>query len=127
MSSVYTKEFLTGTENGTGLKVSATAAGSAVTVHTVPSDAKDEVWLYATNNDGSSNVTVTVLFGGTDDPDDYIYKTIAPQRGLSTIIPGFPLNESLVVKAFASSANKVSLHGFVNRISSGSSGGSIGG
>ena len=53
MSSVYTKEFLTGTGNGTGLKVSATAAGSAVTVHTVPSDAKDEVWLYATNNDGS--------------------------------------------------------------------------
>jgi len=114
--AVYSKEFLTGTGNGTGLKVTATAAGSAVTVHTVPSSVKDEIWLYATNDDASSSVTLTVLFGGTDDPDDYSYHTITPRRGLLAVIPGFMLGAGLVIKAFASSANKVVLHGFANRI-----------
>ncbi len=114
--AVYTKEFLTGTGNGTGLKVTSTTAAGADTVHTVPASVKDEVWLYATNDDSASDVTLTVLFGGTDNPDDFTHISISPRRGVVTVIPGFVLGAGLVVKAYASSANKILVHGFVNRI-----------
>lgn len=114
--AVYTKEFLTGTGDGTGLKVSATSAGGAVTVHTVPAGVKDELWIYAANDDAASSVTLTVLFGGTDNPDDYVHVSLASRRGLVAVVPGLVLGAGLVVKAYASSGDKILIHGFVNRI-----------
>ena len=42
--------------------------------------------------------------------------SVLPEAGLVTVIPGLLLTGSLVVKAFAGTANVIVLHGFVNRI-----------
>jgi len=115
--SAYSREFFTGTGDGTGLKVTSTTSGAADTVHTVPSDAVDEIWLYATNDHGS-DLLLSVLFGDSDDPDDYIKKTIPSQDGLVLVVPGLVLDEGLRITAFAASANEVMIHGYVNRITS---------
>ena len=114
----YSKEKLSGSTNGKQIKITATAAGSAVTIHTAQSgtDYFDEIWIYATNND-SSPVTLTLLYGGTTDPDDYISITIPAESGLTLVVGGLILQNSLVVKGFADVANKISVSGFVNRVS----------
>lgn len=98
--------------------MTATAAGSAVTIHTAQSGTTyfDEVWIYATNND-TSPVTLTLLYGGTADPDDYISITIPAESGLTLVVGGLILQNSLIVKGFADVANKISVSGFVNRVS----------
>jgi len=113
--AVFSKEFLAGTGDGTQMVLAQTVSGSAETVHTVPASVIDEVWLYATNNDASS-VNLTILLGGTTNPDDYIQLGVPAKSGLTLVVPGLPLDEALVIKAFASVASKISLSGYVNRI-----------
>ena len=114
----YSKEKLSGSTNGNQIHITATAAGSAVTIHTAQSGTTyfDEVWIYATNNDHTP-VQLSILYGGTTDPDDYINITIPAESGLTLVVPGLILQNSLVVKAFANVADKISLSGFVNRVS----------
>ncbi len=112
--ATYSKEILSGSTNGRPIKVTGTATGTAVTVHTADSAAKDEVWLYVVNT-SSSAVKVTIEFGGTTSPDDHIVKEIAA-NSIEQVVPGFPLTNSLVVKAFAATANVLNIVGFVNRI-----------
>lgn len=49
-------------------------------------------------------------------PDGNIEVTIPGESGLFLVVPGLLLTNSLVVKAFAATANVVCVHGFVNRI-----------
>lgn len=115
----FTKTLLSGSTNGRGIKVTGTGTGSSVTVHTAVSGTADidEVWLFAQNSNASS-IVLTVEFGGTTDPDDLIEKTIpAVGGGLTNVIAGLPINNSLVIKAFAATANEIELFGYVNRIS----------
>jgi|TARA_R100000008_G_scaffold53684_1_gene32653 hypothetical protein len=122
MSNSYSREFFTGTGDGTGLKVTSTTAGAADTIHLAPSDVRDEVWLYA-YNDHSADVLLTLLWGDATDPDDYIRKTIPTRAGFTLVIPGLMVDEGKRIKAFAATANEVMIHGYVNRITSTSSGG----
>ena len=114
----YSKEKLSGSTNGKQIHISATVAGSAVTIHTAQSGTTyfDEIWVYATNNEASP-VTLTILFGGTADPDDYLTITIPSESGLTLVVPGLILQNSLIVKGFADVADKISISGFVNRVS----------
>jgi len=116
----YTKEKLSGCTNGKQIHIDGTTAGAAVTIHTAQAGTTyfDEVWVYATNND-TTPVVLTILFGGTGDPDDYITVTIPSKRGLYLVVPGLILQNSLIVKAFAGVADKISISGFVNRVSAG--------
>ena len=50
------------------------------------------------------------------DPDQNIVQTLAIQSGLQLVVPGFILQNGMVVKAFASAANVVVLYGFVNAV-----------
>ena len=114
--STVTKQFLSGSTNGRGIKVAQTAT-PGTTIHTCPAGTvtMDEVWLFIQNNHTSA-VLVSIEFGGTSSPDDLIQKTIPSKDGLYMKIPGLPLNNSLVVKAFAGTANVISIFGHVNRI-----------
>lgn len=116
--ATYSRVPLSGSTNGRGIKVTGTATGSTVTVHTAQSGTTtcDEVHVWAYNGDTQSR-TLTIEFGGTSDPDDLIVVDIPPKAGATYVIPGFVLRNSLVVKAFASSANVVTVHGFCNRVS----------
>lgn len=111
----YTKQKLSGSTDGRQIKVTSTTA--AVTVHTSVSGTVDfdEVWLYATNS-STSNVKLTVQFGGTTSPDDEIETTITAESGLVLVVPGLVLQNGAVVSAFAATANVINLSGYVNRI-----------
>ncbi len=115
--ATLTKLPLSGSTNGRPIKVVATAT-AGTTIHTTAAttgvDNYDEIWAWAYNSD-SANQTLTIEFGGTSAPDDTIQISLAFQAGLFFVLPGIILQNSLVVKAFASKANVVTICGYVNR------------
>jgi hypothetical protein len=122
MASTFTKLALQPagtTGDGLGILVVATAtAGTAI--HTASSTATtiDELWLYA-YNDHSSSVVLSVEYGGVTSPKDVIKSTLTSQAGLVLICAGLVIQGNAtakVVRAFAGTASKVSLFGYVNRI-----------
>lgn len=118
--ATFTKEKLSASTDGRGVKVAATAS-SGTTIHTGSSTATtyDEIWLYAVNTSGSA-VKLTIQWGGTTATDDDIELTVQPEAGLVTVAPGLLIkgnsSSALVVRAFAATANVIVIHGFVNRI-----------
>jgi hypothetical protein len=119
--AAITKVKLSGSTNGRGIKVAATAT-AGTTIHATGTSASvlDEVWLYATNQDTAA-IALTIEAGGTSDPDDRITLTIPPKTGLTLVIPGHVYtgtgDAATTIAAYAGTANKVMIHGYVNRIS----------
>lgn len=105
---------LSGSTDGRAIKVAATAT-PGTTIHTAHATSLDEVWLWAQNTD-TTDRKLTIEWGGTTAPDDLIEVTVPAESGLLIVVPGLLLTNSLVVKAFAASANVVTVHGYVNRI-----------
>lgn len=118
--ATYSKHLLSGSTGGRPIKVAATGT-PGTTIHATGTSATtiDEVWLYASNTD-SSDVKLTIEFGGTTSPDDLIEFTVTAESGLFLIVPGVPLTgdgaSAREVKAFAASGNVINLIGYVNRI-----------
>ena len=114
--ATYSKQFLSGSTNGKAIKVAATAT-PGTTVHTAVSGTSsiDELWIYAMNT-SNSNVKLTLEWGEATSPDGHIEVTVLAETGLVCITPGLLLQNGLVVKAFAGTANVITLHGFVHRI-----------
>ena len=117
--ATFTKQILSGSTDGKAIKVAATAT-AGTTIHTGSSTATtlDEVWVYAVNT-SASDVKLTIEWGGTTSPDDLIEFTVKAENGLYLIIPGLILKGNatpLVVRAFAATANVITLSGYVNRI-----------
>ena len=109
------------TGDGLGITVVATVtAGTAI--HTASSTPAtiDELWLYA-NNTHSSAVVLTIEFGGVSVTKDIIQTSIAATpSGLVLVCAGLIVQGNAtakVVRAFAGTASKIELFGFVNRIS----------
>lgn len=117
--ATFTKTILSGSTDGRAIKVAATS-GTGTLLHTGSTTAStlDEIWLYAMNTSGAA-VKLTVQWGNTTSPDDEIEVTVQPEAGLVTITPGLLIKgnaTALVVRAFAATANVITIHGFVNRI-----------
>jgi len=114
--ATFSKIPLSGSTNGKGIQVAATAT-PGTTIHTAVTGTTsfDELWIYAVNISGSS-VKLTVEYGGTAGADN-IEITIPGESGLTLVIPGLFLNNAQVVTAFAATTNVISLHGYVNRVS----------
>lgn len=114
----FVKLKLSGSTNGRGIKVTQTATAGD-TIHTATSDNTgdvwDEVWVYAYNGHTAA-VAVTVELGGVTVPDDNIVITIPAKSGRYLLVDGAILNNSVVVKCFAATANVIVITGFVNRI-----------
>lgn len=112
------KRKLSGSTDGMPVKVVATAT-AGTTIHTAVSGTTagtfDEIWLYAYNGHTAA-VTLTVEYGGATVPDQNIIVTLASKSGLSLIVPGLILQNGLVVKAFAGTANVITISGWVNSI-----------
>ena len=108
------------TGDGLGITVVATAtAGTPIhTAHTTPATI-DEVWLYAVNTH-SSAVVLTVEFGGVSVTKDIIQQSIAATpSGLVLVCAGLIVQGNAtakVIRAFAGTASKIEIFGFVNRI-----------
>jgi len=114
MAATFSKLVLSGSTNGKGVKVVQTAT-AGTTIHTAHATALDEIWLYAVNSSASS-VKLTLEWGEATAPDGNIELTVTAESGLVLVCAGLLLTNSLVVKAFAGTANVVMLHGYVNRI-----------
>jgi hypothetical protein len=118
--ATFEKLTLSGSTDERAVKVAATAT-AGTTIHTGPSSATvvDEVWLYAMNTDTTAR-KLTIEWGGTSAPDDLIELTIPAESGLTLVAPGLLIKGNgtpLVVRAFAATADVVTIHGYVNRIS----------
>lgn len=110
-----TKVILSGSTDGKNIKIVQTATAGN-TIHTAHATNKDEIWLWAQNSSAAA-VKLTVEWGEATAPDGNIEITIPPESGPVLVVPGWILTNSLVVKAFAASANVILINGYVNRIS----------
>jgi uncharacterized membrane protein YjjP (DUF1212 family) len=112
------KRKLSGSTDGKAIKVVQTGTAGD-TVHTAVAGTTpgtfDEIWLFAVNSSAAA-VKLTIEWGTADAPDGNIEQTIPPESGLVLIVPGLILQNGMVVKAFAASANVVMIHGYVNSI-----------
>jgi len=112
------KRKLSGSTDGKPIKVAATST-PGTTIHTAVAGSTpgtfDEIWLFAYNSD-NDDVQLTIEFGGTTAPDQNIVVVLASKSGLQLIVPGLILQNEAVVKAFAATANVITISGFVNSI-----------
>ena len=117
MATAY-KRKLSGSTDGKAIKVVQTATAGD-TIHTAVAGTTagtfDEIWLWAYNGH-TADVVLTLEWGGATVPDQNIIVTIPAKSGLVPITPGLILQNGMVVKAFAATANVITLLGFVNAI-----------
>lgn len=117
--ATYTKNILSGSTDGKGILVAATAtAGTLVHTGSTTTTTLDEIWLYAVNT-STSSVKLTIEWGEATAPNGNIEVTVLPEAGLVTVIPGLLIKgnaSALTVRAFAGTTNVIVVHGFVNRI-----------
>lgn len=118
--ATFAKTILSGSTDGKAVLVAQTATAGTL-VHTGPTDSAHlhEVWLYAVNT-SATGVKLTVEWGDATAPNSHIELTVAAEAGLTLVVPGLILKgnaTALTVRAFAATANVVSIHGFVNTIS----------
>ena len=114
--ATYAKQLLSGSTNGKGILVVATAT-AGTTIHTAVSGTSDldELWVYAVNTH-SADIKLTLEWGEATEPDGNIEQTVPTESGLMLLVPGLLLQNSLVLKAFAGTTNEIVIHGYVNRI-----------
>ena len=114
--ATYAKQLLSGSTNGKGILVVATAT-AGTTIHTAVSGTSDidELWVYAVNS-SDADVKLTLEWGEATAPDGNIEQTVPAESGLMLLVPGLLLQNSLVLKAFAGTTNEIVIHGYVNRI-----------
>lgn len=114
--ATYSKLKLSGSTDGKGIKVAATAIGTGTTIHTAHATALDLPTLYCVNT-STASVKLTLGWGGTTSPDDLIEVSIPAESGLVLVAAGdVPLTNSLIVKAAAGTADVLIIFGSVNRI-----------
>ena len=118
MSSSAFKRKLSGSVDGKAILVVATAT-PGTTIHTAVAGTTagtfDEIWLWAYNGH-TADVVLTIEFGGAIVPDQNIIVTIPTKQGLYAVVPGFILQNAMVVMAYAAVANVVILTVYVNAI-----------
>ncbi len=114
--TTFTKTKLSGSTNGKNVKVVATST-PGTTIHTAVSGTTnwDEIYIFAMNTDTVTR-SLTIEFGGTTSPDDLIEIDLESQKGAYLVIPGWLLQNSLVVKAFGSAANVIEINGYIHQI-----------
>ena len=116
--AIVVKRKLSGSTDGMPIKVVPTST-AGTTIHTAVAGTTagtfDEIWLYAYNGHTAA-VDLTIEYGGATVPDQNIIVTLEAKSGLQMIVPGLILQNGLVVKAFASVANVITLSGWVNSI-----------
>lgn len=116
MAQSFTKNKLSWSTNWKNLKVTWTATGSSITIHTAVTWTTnwDEIYVYAVNT-SASNVDLTIEFWWTTSPDDTIIQTI-PAKTWMWVINWLLLQNWLLVKAFAWTANVIDLNWYVHNI-----------
>jgi len=118
--ATYTKTILSGSTDGRGILVAATAtAGTLIHTGSATATTLDEIWLYAVNSD-AADVKLTLEWGGVTVSNDLIEVTVTAESGLMLVAPGLLIKgnagAALVVRAWAAVTNDIIIHGYVNQI-----------
>jgi len=117
-SPTETRIGLSGSTNGATMTVNTTSAISPMIVHTTGPGVYnwDDIWIWAANTDTVSR-TISLYFGAHSSIGDQVVGSYdLPPGGAPVLIcPGLFLQNSGVVEAYASIANKINLTGYVNR------------
>ena len=101
--------------NSRPISLTTAVTSGAVTIHTAVSGTTDfdEVWVWATNvNTTAETLTLEV---GTADEDQNVMAIIQPDETV-LVCPGILMHDGDVLKGFSTTANKVNVFGFVNRL-----------
>jgi len=109
--------------SGRRFVVTSVHASAANVFHVAPTNTNlDELWVYA-HNYGSSDVQVSFMWGLTSlpatsatDVHHGVDVTIPFKSGRALVFDGTLLYGGLSAAAYASTANSISIDGFVNRI-----------
>jgi len=115
-SSAYKRQ-LSGSTYGSGIEVVATESPGDLIHTAIASTAVGtvhEVWLWAQNRH-TADVPLTLEFSSAT-ANQRIVVTIPSKGGLCPVVPGFILQNSLTVKAFAATTAAITIFGFVNSI-----------
>lgn len=115
MSSQAVKRTLSGSVDGEPILVAATSSPGTVidtAVSGTTPGTVSETWLYASNIH-TADVVLTLEIGANG---RQVMVTIPSKSGLIPVRPGLLLQNSKVIKAFASMEDVVSIDGFVNSI-----------
>jgi len=112
----FQKLKLSGSTNGKPIQITGTDSGGSVIIHTATNttDTFDEVWVYA-NNVGTSSYELTI-YTDSDTDANRIIVGIPYKKGLIYVLPGITYDGGVVLRAYAGEANKINIHGWVNRI-----------
>ena len=102
-----------GSTDGTSIAVAATSTPGTL-IHTASATAQDEIYLDVCNVH-TADVVLTLEFGGTTTSDTMII-TIPFKEGWQHVITGISLSNSLIVRAFAATANVLNINGYVLRV-----------
>lgn len=111
----YSKQFFTGSTNGTPIALTSTNSDAAAVIHTCPSDTnKNEIWLWGWNK-STAAVAAYIEMGDTLSP---IIKIVPAQDGPYPLVPGIPLQNGKIVRGYCSTVSTAALcvGGYVNRI-----------
>lgn len=112
--ATYTKAPLSESTDGRGIKVVQTGtAGTKIHEGSSTATDIDEVTIYAYNGH-TADVVLTIEYGGVTVPDDTIVQTIPFKQGLFLVVPALIIKGNatpLSVRAFAGSANVITIHG----------------
>ena len=101
--------------DGQGILVTGVDTGASVLIHTATAsvDRPDKVTAYVHNNHTDS---VYVFFEIGEDTATKIIPVLVPsKKGMLLAIPGLPLLNSKTLKAFAATANVITVTGGVGR------------
>jgi len=117
MATVVKRKLSSSTNGKPILVVQTATAGTQIhqAVAGTTAGTFDEIWLFAYNGHTAA-VTLTIEFGGATVPDQNIISTLASKSGLQLVVPGLILQNEMVVKAFAGTANVITISGFVNSL-----------
>ena len=116
MAAHLTQHLISGSTSGRGIKVNATSTAGDL-IHTAVAGAADfdRIWLEVRNS-SAAVVRLTVEWGGATVPDDVTYYDVpAAGEGPYEVEAGRLLNGGLVVRAFAATADVLTISGRVTR------------
>jgi hypothetical protein len=116
--ATFTKQKLSSCVDGKAIKIAAVASpGTLIHTSVAGTINWDEVWLYVTNNHTAA-VGLLLQWGGVASPDDLIQLSVPSKSGLYLVVPGLVINNGLLIRAYAVTANVLTVSGWVNRITS---------
>ena len=122
MANAVTQIPFSGSTQGRRILVAATATPGTL-IHTTGTPAYtsqyDRLFINAMNYD-TADIVLTIEFGGTTSPDDLIAVTLPSKSGIVIVVDGDLLAgdgaSGVNVRAFAGTGNKVTIGGFVMRV-----------